>query len=235
MPTSTVEDYLKRILLEEQSRPGERVSTGSIAAAIGVAPATVTAMIKTLDGSGLVSYEPYSGVSLTPAGRQLAMHVLRRHRLVELFLVRVMGIDWAEVHDEAELLEHAFSDQLIQRMDEMLGFPEVDPHGDPIPTATGEVLEQPWQTLLNCPLGELLEVARVADQTVEFLQLIEREGLKPGQRLTIVERDEAADRVRLVRENREDFSLGLRAASKIFVCQPSLETIGQATSERERE
>ncbi|MEJ2084245.1 MAG: metal-dependent transcriptional regulator [Acidobacteriota bacterium] len=220
MPTSTVEDYLKRILLEEQARPGQRVSTGAIAAALDVAPASVTAMIKTLDGSGLVSYEPYSGVSLTDAGRQLALHVLRRHRLVELFLVRVMGIDWARVHAEAELLEHAVSDRLIRRMDEMLGFPDVDPHGDPIPTALGEVQERARMTLLSGPVGQLLEVVRVGNQTVDFLQLIEREGLKPGQHVTILERDEAADRVWLAREGRSDFSLGYRAASKIFVGRP---------------
>ena len=95
MPTSTVEDYLKCILLREQAAPAARVSTGSIAADLNVAPATVTSMLKTLAGSGLVSYEPYSGVSLTAAGCQLALHVLRRHRLVELFLVRVMGMDWS--------------------------------------------------------------------------------------------------------------------------------------------
>ena len=235
MPTSTVEDYLKRILLEEQSRPGQRVSTGAIAAALEVAPASVTAMIKTLDGSGLVSYEPYSGVSLTEAGRQLALHVLRRHRLVELFLVRVMGIDWAQVHADAELLEHAVSDRLIQRMDEMLGFPEVDPHGDPIPTALGEVQERARKTLLNGPVGQLLEVLRVGNQTVDFLQLIEREGLKPGQRVTILERDEAADRVWLAREGRSNFSLGFRAASKIFVGRPAMASVASPASEREPE
>jgi DtxR family Mn-dependent transcriptional regulator len=235
MPTSTVEDYLKHILVEEQTHPGVLVSTGTIAAALGVAPATVTAMIKTLDSSGLLSYEPYSGVSLTEAGRLLALHVLRRHRLVELFLVRVMGIDWAEVHAEAELLEHAVSDLLIQRMDVMLGHPEVDPHGDPIPTATGDVREQLWHTLLSCPVGEALEVARVGDQSVEFLQLIEREGLKPGHRITLLERNEAADRIKLAREGREEFSLGFRVAAKIFVCQPTSPPLTAQTSVREQE
>jgi DtxR family Mn-dependent transcriptional regulator len=146
-----------------------------------------------------------------------------------------MGIDWAEVHAEAELLEHAVSDQLIQRMDEMLGYPEVDPHGDPIPTAMGDVREQTWLNLLTCPVGKALEVVRVGDQTVEFLQLIEREGLKPGHRLTIIERDEAADKIKLAREDREDFSLGFRAASKIFVCQSTLASLSAETSEHEQE
>src|ERR1700680_4783248 len=107
MPTSTVEDYLKCILLAQQEDPPALVTMGHIAAALKVAPGTVTAMVKTLADSGLLTYEPYSGVRLTGSGRQLAAHVLRRHRLIELFLVKVMGIDWTEVHPEAELLEHA--------------------------------------------------------------------------------------------------------------------------------
>jgi DtxR family Mn-dependent transcriptional regulator len=220
MPTSTVEDYLKCILLEEQQAPKARVSTGRIAAALGVAPPTVTSMVKTLADSGLVGYEPYSGVSLTEAGRQLALHVLRRHRLVEQFLVRVMGMDWSEVHDDAEQLEHAVSDRIIQRMDEMLGYPEVDPHGDPIPSARGEVQEQELVSLLRCPLGETVLVARVGDQNVEFLQLVEREGLKPGSQLVVVERDQSADLVLLERRELGPISLGFRAASKIQVAKP---------------
>lgn len=227
MPTSTVEDYLKCILLEEQAAPAARVGTGRIATALDVAPATVTSMIKTLADSGLVSYEPYSGVSLTPAGQQLALHVLRRHRLVELFLVRVMGMDWADVHDEAELLEHTVSERLIERMDEMLGYPEVDPHGDPIPSALGEVQEQNSVNLLRCPLDETVSVVRVSDQNVEFLQLVEREGLKPGSRLKVLERDEVADKVLLHRSHGENLHLGFRAASKIFVNSPKLHSASQ--------
>lgn len=216
MPTSTVEDYLKCILLAEQEEPSIRVSTGRIAQALSVAPATVTSMLKTLANSGLVSYEPYSGVSLTDAGRELALHVLRRHRLVELFLVRVMGMNWSEVHAEAELLEHSVSEALIQRMDEMLGYPEVDPHGDPIPTAAGQVLESEAVDLLSCELGVPLEVIRVMDQDTEFLRLVEREGLMPGSSLQVQGRDEAAESVLLERLDREPLSLGFGAASKIF-------------------
>ena len=217
MPTSTVEDYLKCILLREQAAPSVRVSTGQIANDLNVAPATVTSMLKTLAGSGLVSYEPYSGVSLTEAGSQLALHVLRRHRLVELFLVRVMGMDWSEVHEEAELLEHSVSERIIQRMDEMLGYPQVDPHGDPIPTAGGEVEESDANSLLHCSLEERQRVVRVSDQRPEFLQLVEREGLKPGRELTVLERDDSAERVLLDRDDREPLNLGFGAASKILV------------------
>lgn len=219
MPTSTVEDYLKCILLAEQEAPGHPVSTGQIAAALAVAPGTVTAMLKTLANSSLVTYEPYSGVSLTEPGRQLAVHVLRRHRLVELFLVRVMGLDWAEVHDEAELLEHAVSDRIIERMDAMLGEPDVDPHGDPIPTAGGEVEHRELQSLLDCPLDVWLQVARVTDQTADFLQLVETEHLKPGSRLMVTGRDEAADTMQLERRGVGPLALGLRAASKILVAE----------------
>ncbi len=133
MATSTVEDYLKCIFHEQERAPGTLVGTGQIASALEVAPASVTAMVKTLADSGLVRYEPYAGVALTPAGEQLATHVLRRHRLIEQFLVQVVGMDWTEVHGEAEVLEHAVSDRLIERMDEMLGRPSVDPTGTPSP------------------------------------------------------------------------------------------------------
>jgi DtxR family Mn-dependent transcriptional regulator len=217
MATSTVEDYVKCILLEEQVQTTELVSMGQIAAALRVAPGTVTSMVKTLADSGLASYEPYSGVRLTSAGRQLALHVLRRHRLVELFLVQVMGIDWSEVHAEAELLEHAVSNLLIDRMDEMLGSPQVDPHGDPIPTSQGEVSMTEATSLLRCPIGAKVCVVRVTDQHPDFLQLVEREGLKPGSRLKVESRSEAADTVLLKRVDRDELSLGFRAASKIMV------------------
>lgn len=217
MATSTVEDYLKQILLEEQRNPGTLVSTGHVAGALRVAPGTATAMMKALADSGLVRYEPYGGVNLTPSGRQLAAHVLRRHRLVELFMVEVMGLDWSEVHDEAELLEHAISDRLLERMDEMLGRPSVDPHGDPIPSSEGVVQELALPTLLGCPLAEPVAVARVSDQSPEFLRLLEKRGLTLGTPLTVLSRDEAADAVEIRLGSGEEITLGLRAAGKIWV------------------
>ncbi|HYG64551.1 MAG TPA: metal-dependent transcriptional regulator [Thermoanaerobaculia bacterium] len=217
MPTSTVEDYLKCILLEEQREPDSLVSMRRISSALQLAPGTVTAMMKTLADSGLVTYEPYSGVRLTPSGNQLAMHVLRRHRLIELFLVQVMGMDWTEVHAEAERLEHAVSDRLIERMDEMLGYPSVDPHGDPIPNIHGEMEVPDLPSLLTCGLEAPLRVARVGDQSRDFLQLVERRGLRPGNALRVLSRDEAADAVELRLESGEPLTLGFRAASKIHV------------------
>lgn len=219
MATSTVEDYLKTILLAE-ARPAGLVSMGRIAEDLGVAPGTVTAMGKTLAQAGLVDYVPYSGVHLTEAGRRLALHVLRRHRLVELFLVQVLGMSWSEVHEEAEELEHAVSDRLIERMDEMLGFPSVDPHGDPIPDAEG-LVEQPQLTNLpGCGVGERREVRRVGDQGVEFLRLLDRLGLVPGSSVTLVALDEVSDTVVVENAAGEQVQLGMRAAGKILVGPP---------------
>lgn len=217
MPSSTVEDYLKHILVEEQAAPGSRISTGRIATVLGVAPGTVTAMVKALADGGLLDYEPYGGVRLTGAGRRLAAHVLRRHRLVELFLVKVLKMDWSEVHREAESLEHAVSDRVLARIDEMLGHPSVDPHGDPIPDLDGDFLEPALDSLLDCPEETPLRVARVADQAPEFLQLVERRGLRPGSEVKVVGRDEAADMVMVELPEGSTWSLGQRAASKILV------------------
>jgi len=193
------------------------VSPGRIAGALGVAPATVTAMMKTLTESGLAIYEPYAGVKLTSAGHKLAMHVLRRHRLIELFLVRFMNMDWSEVHEEAEVLEHAVSDRILRRMDEMLGRPSVDPHGDPIPNASGQLPDTGGDSLLTCPTGVSLCVTRVTDQRAEFLQLLERHRLKPGTRVRIDSRDELAGMVLVHAEGREPIQLGFDAAARIQV------------------
>src|SRR5919109_1981975 len=164
LPSSTVENYLKAIYHGQSALPGDErlVSMGQVAAALGVTPGTATTMVKALAESGLAEYEPYSGVRLTAAGEKLAGLVLRRHRLVELFLVQVMGMSWAEVHEEAEQLEHVVSERLIERIDEMLGRPTRDPHGDPIPSAEGTIEQRDFDNLLTCPLGQPLRVARVS-------------------------------------------------------------------------
>ena len=231
MASSTVEDYLKAIWLEQQRTPAvPRVATGRLAEALELAPSTVTAMVKTLAVSGLVDYAPYGGVLLTPQGRELALHVLRRHRLVELFLVQVMGMDWSEVHDEADALEHAVSDRLIERIDDLLGNPSVDPHGDPIPSATGEMAQPELATLLTCSEARV-RVCRVADQSPEFLQLVERRGLKPNSTVRVLSLDRAADSVELEADDGRRFSLGLRAASKILVSDASDVHAGEASTD----
>ena len=166
LPSQTVENYLKTIFLAQAANPSSQglIPMGQIAAAVGVVPGTATTMVKALSESGLVYYEPYMGVRLTPAGEKLAGLVLRRHRLIELFLVKVLGMSWAEVHDEAERLEHAVSERLIDRIDNMLGRPAVDPHGDPIPTAEGTMARHDHVSLLDAPIDAPLVVTRVLDQ-----------------------------------------------------------------------
>jgi DtxR family Mn-dependent transcriptional regulator len=217
MATSTVEDYLKQIYHAQVDAPGTLVPTGQVATALDVAPGTATAMVKTLADSGLVEYEPYAGVRLTDAGEKLATHVLRRHRLVELFLVEVMGMDWSEVHGEAELLEHAVSNRLLERIDSMLGQPAVDPHGDPIPSESGVVAAMNYPSLTTCAVGTSMTLVRVTDQATDFLRRIESCGLVPGVTVKVLTRDEQADMVDIRRLDGEPVSLGFRAASKIQV------------------
>lgn len=219
LPSSTVENYLKVIHLQHLNlaETGALVGMGQLASAMGVTPGTATTMVKALAEAGLVHYEPYAGVRLLPAGERLAGLVIRRHRLVELFLVRVMGMSWDEVHDEAEKLEHVVSERLIERMDEMLGRPEVDPHGDPIPNAEGVTTHRELHSLLTCPLGVPLSVTRVTDQDASFLRFLEHSHLKPGQALHVEARDEAADSVRVRCEDAEPLTIGARAASKVLV------------------
>jgi DtxR family Mn-dependent transcriptional regulator len=219
LPSYTVENYLKTIFQAQTSLTTAEslVPMGHLASALGVVPGTATTMVKALAESGLVRYEPYVGVRLTPAGEKLAALVLRRHRLVELFLVKVMGMSWTEVHDEAELLEHAVSDRLIERIDEMLGRPAVDPHGDPIPGPEGTVDRFEYDTLLTCPLLAPVTVSRVSDQDSEFLRFVERHDLKPGEVVRVEERDPAADSVRLRGRNDREITIGARAASKVLV------------------
>ena len=163
---------------------------------------------------------PDNGVRLTSAGEKLAARVLRRHRLIELFLVQVMGMNWDEVHEDAEQMEHVVSDPLIERIDEMLGHPEFDPHGDPIPSADGQLAHRALETLLTCPLHTPVTVARVTDQDAAFLRFIESHHLKPGQTIEVEERDEISDSVRLKGKNDERMTIGARAASKLLVTGP---------------
>lgn len=219
LPSSTVENYLKAIFQAQLQLPrkSDLVPMGQLAAALGVVPGTATTMVKTLAESGLAKYEPYTGVRLTASGERLAALVVRRHRLIELFLVEVMGMSWTEVHDEAEHLEHAVSDRLIERMDHMLGYPAADPHGDPIPNPDGVLERRPFDTLLTCPINAPVTVQRVTDQDPAFLRFVERRDLKPGETVEVLERDAAADSVRLRGRKDRTVTIGARAASKVLV------------------
>ncbi len=220
MATSTVENYIKQIYLQQQEAAGQLVPMGKLALAMGVVPGTATAMVKTLADSGLVVYEPREGIRLTRGGNQLALHVLRRHRILELFLVNILGLSWAEVHEEAEHLEHALSDKVLDRMDALLDYPRFDPHGDPIPTAKGKIEEMDLQSLTDCPEGEPRKIVRITDQDAPFLQFLEQKGLIPGETVTIVRQDPFAEAVTVQLRNRNTVSLGAGPAAKILVAAP---------------
>jgi DtxR family Mn-dependent transcriptional regulator len=216
MPTSTVENYLKAILVRSADEDGV-VATGALAEALGLTPGTITTMVKSMASRGLLEHQPREGVRLTPEGRALALAVVRKHRLVETFLVEVLRMDWKEVHEEAEALEHAISDRVLLRIDSLLGHPVSDPHGDPIPTSKSHVLGQTkGVTLASCEPLEALRVERILDQSTPFLEFIQRTGLMPGARVRVKERDQASGVVRCNLKEGEA-TLGLPEAAKIEV------------------
>ena len=220
MPSSTVENYLKQVYQEQQKLASgqDLVPVGRVAAAMSVTPGTGTSMVKALAEANLLHYEPRGGVRLTEAGVKLALEVLRRHRLVELFLVDVVGLDWSEVHDEAEQLEHAISDKVLEKIDTLLGHPETDPHGDPIPPRHGgHPPEVAMTNLMECPVGQPLRIMRVLDQDPDFLQFIDAHGLTPGTRITIVARHPSADAVTVHPADQPAVTLGTAAAAKVLV------------------
>ncbi|ADE53265.1 metal-dependent transcriptional regulator [Coraliomargarita akajimensis] len=223
MPSATVEDYIKHIYIIAESEKVAEVPMGRVADALGVVPGTATTMVKALADAGLVNYAPRVGVQLSEPGRKLALHVLRRHRLLEQFLVEVLGLDWSEVHDEAEQLEHVISDRLLERIDSYLGHPTEDPHGDPIPTAEGELQSRELSSLASCTTQETVQVARISDQDTEFLQYVAQAGLNPGVQVRVVQRNLTAESVQLRLEGTNvEMTLGMGAASKIYVLEPDL-------------
>jgi len=215
MITSTVENYLKVLFLLDQHNE-KPVATGELAKALEVTPGSVTSMIKTLAEAGLVDHRPHYGVRLTTSGRTLAVRVVRRHRIVELFLVEILSMDWSQVHEEAEQLEHVVSDIVIDRMDELLGHPTIDPHGDPIPTADGSVPVRSLKRLSFCKNGEQVSIARIGDQDASFLKFAEDVGLVLGEKIEIVDRNDLTDSI-TVRSSEQEIVLGLSAAGRIEV------------------
>ncbi|MEN8756360.1 MAG: metal-dependent transcriptional regulator [Akkermansiaceae bacterium] len=218
MPSSTVENYLKAIWsLQQRSGNGGLVPIGQIAQKLSVTPGTVTTMMNQLVKQSLVDYTPRRGVLLNHKGREMAMRVLRRHRLVESFLVGIMQLDWAEVHEEAEVLEHVISDRLLERMDEMLGHPTHDPHGAPIPNAAGELNVDAHQTLSDCEPGTYT-LNRVREDRPDFLQWLARMGLKPGVKFHLSELNPHAGTMTLaVSEAEPAIQLSLPAAQSLLV------------------
>ena len=184
--TRSVEDYLKAIYrLSGDDRPA---STSEIAQHLALAPASVSGMVKRLSEQGLLEHERYRGVQLTPDGKRVALRMLRRHRLIESYLVANLGYSWDTVHDEAERLEHAVSDDLVERMADALGNPRVDPHGDPIPSADGSMPVTDVVSLAEVEPGHSARIQRVSTREPDFLRHLAQLGLVPGARVTLRDR-----------------------------------------------
>jgi DtxR family transcriptional regulator, Mn-dependent transcriptional regulator len=182
--TPAVQDYLKAIAKAELE--GDACTTGSVAGALGVAPSSATAMLKKLATRGLVERTPYRGVSLTEEGRKLALEALRHHRLLERYLVETLGLSVAEAHSEADRLEHALSEQVESRIDAALGFPDSDPHGDPIPDAELRVRPRVLQPLSALAEGETRTIRRVPDTDDAVLRYLSELGLLPGEQVELL-------------------------------------------------
>jgi DtxR family Mn-dependent transcriptional regulator len=180
-----MEDYLKAIFTLAQE--GRRATTQTLAERLSVAPASVTHMLKRLSEAGLVSYTPYRGVELTDTGRRVAAEIVRHHRLLELYLHQTLGFAWDEVHDEAERLEHFISEELEARIDAALGYPSHDPHGAPIPTLEGHLVDPGGAPLDLQAQGALLEVVQVPDDNPETLRQLADLGVLPGVTLAVLE------------------------------------------------
>lgn len=185
MYTPVVEDYLKAIWMLQQSEAP--VSTSRIAERLQLSAAAVTAMVKRLAEQNLLRHEPYYGVRLTPAGELASLRIIRRHRVLELFLTEVLGYEWDRVHDEAERLEHAASDELIERLARLLGEPERDPHGSAIPTAEGELDLEVYPTLADLAAGDSGRVVEVRVEEPEQLRYLGSLDLYPGARVVVVD------------------------------------------------
>jgi DtxR family Mn-dependent transcriptional regulator len=184
--TRSAEDYLKAVY--RLSGPGAPASTNAIAGHLDVAPASVSGMIRRLSERGWLEHVPYKGVVLTAEGRRIALRVLRRHRLIEAYLVGFLGYTWDTVHEEAERLEHAVSDTLVERMARALGDPRVDPHGDPIPDADGRIAETIHVPLSDVPVGEAVTIRRADTGDDNRLRFIAASGLPPGTSITVLDR-----------------------------------------------
>lgn len=213
MLSQAVEDYLKTIYKLQ----GEgTVATTEIAKAMNVTSASVTNMVKRLDQMGLAVYKSYKGVKLTPAGCKIALEIIRHHRLLELYLKEVMGYSWAELHKEAEHLEHHISEEFEDRIDKMLGYPTHDPHGDPIPTRDGKLEAPIHDQLSDANTGDQLEVKRVSDADPDLLHYLEDLGLLPGAKVKVLKK-EPFDGPLSVQIEEDEKTVGYVVAQKVFV------------------
>ncbi|BBZ23568.1 manganese-binding transcriptional regulator MntR [Mycolicibacter hiberniae] len=221
--SSVAQDYLKVIWTAQEWSP-DKVSTKMLAEKLGVSASTASESIRKLADAGLVDHEKYGAVTLTGQGRQAALAMVRRHRLIETFLVCELGYAWDEVHDEAEVLEHAVSDRLVARIDAKLGFPQRDPHGDPIPAPDGQVPTPPARQLWACSEGEAGTVARISDHDPEMLRYFAQVGISLDARIRVLTRRDFAGIISVALDQAGDsdgesatVDLGSPAAQAIWV------------------
>ena len=214
MPNITTEDYIKAIYKLEHE--GGKVTTSALALQLQLSDASITDMMKKLSEKGLVHYERYQGVGLAPRGKRMALKIVRRHRLWEMYLVKFLGFSWDQVHDEAERLEHVTSDELEKRLDDALGFPTSDPHGDPIPGVDGELSHPKYTALTDYAIGDVVKVLRVSDDDSEMLQHATKLGLELNKKLTVKEKRDF-DGSMLVKVGTKEHFISQQMAQAIFV------------------
>lgn len=216
--TGQAEDYLKAIYEMEQG--GEAAATSDIAAQLGVAAASVSGMIQRLSRLGLVKVERYRGARLSSTGRQVALQLLRRHRIIESYLATRLGYGWDDVHEEAERLEHAASAELVERMAEALGHPTADPHGAPIPTADGAVDERRLSSIADMAVGSTAKVSRMSDRDPAFLRYLGKIGIKPGATVKVLARVPFDGPVE-ISVGKAKHSVGASAAARVYIEAPA--------------
>jgi DtxR family Mn-dependent transcriptional regulator len=215
-PSSSVGDYLKAVW-ELAVDSGDAASTKGVAARLSVSSASVSNMFARLQEMGLVRYERYRGATLTERGREEALRLVRRHRLIETFLLEHLGYDWQEVHEEAERLEHAVSDGFTERLAELLGHPDHDPHGDPIPSAEGTLEVEESFTLSQAVADQRVRISKVRDEDAAILDYLGDRNLVPGRRLSVREVRALDGVVTVEDEESEVYALGEPLARSIFV------------------
>lgn len=217
--SQSVEDYLKVIYVLESE--GSAATTNNIAEMMDVSSASVTNMLKRLAGLNLIEHKSYKGATLTDAGNKIALEILRHHRLLELYLKEIMGYSWDEVHDEAEKLEHHISEQFEDKIAELLNHPTHDPHGDPIPTKDGVMPEMASLPLAVANVDEQYIVGRVKDQDPEFLRYLEKIGIIPGVKITIIEKAPFNGPVHVKLED-EEKTIGFSIAEQIYLVEQKM-------------
>ncbi|MDO5728084.1 MAG: metal-dependent transcriptional regulator [Actinomycetaceae bacterium] len=195
--STMTEDYLRAIYSVEEW-DDEGVGVTDLANIMGVVPSTASENVRKLRDAGLIDHEPYGKVRLTDDGRREAVHMVRRHRILETFLQKFLGFSWDEVHQEAEELEHAVSDRFIDKVDEALGYPVLDPHGDPIPSKDGTIAPSSKMTVLSAELDTELDVLRIRDGEPEILRYFESRGLMPGKKIRVLSRGSATGLITLL-------------------------------------